>query len=110
MVLPYPDRIASLQKALDGTGELAAVGVEDGEVVKARVPLRRRCAALALPDVQAYMVMVVSGGEESRSWQTDVGTVDGDVEAQHVAVEGSRPLEVGHAQMHVPDAHRRVKL
>jgi hypothetical protein len=110
MILRSPDRIAVLQEALDGAGKLAAVGVEDGEVVKPRVPLRWRCAALTLPRIQAYVVMVAPGGQESRSWQADVGTVDGDVEAKHLAVEGSRPLRVAYAQMHVPDAHRRVKL
>jgi hypothetical protein len=65
---------------------------------------------LALPRVQPDVVMVASGGKDSRSRQADVATVDGDVEAQHVTVEGGRPIEVGDAQVHVPDAHRRVKL
>jgi hypothetical protein len=54
--------------------------------------------------------MVASGGQESCSWQADVGTVDGDVEAKHVSVEGGRPIEVADAQMHVSDVHRRVKV
>lgn len=49
--------------------------------------------------------MVAPGGQESV-----VATVDGHVEAKHVPVEGSRPLQVAYAQMHAPDAHRRVKL
>jgi hypothetical protein len=98
MILRSPYRIASLQEALDGAGELAAVGIEDGEVVQSRVPLRRRCAALTLSRVQTYVVMVAPGGQESRSWQADVGTVDGDVEAQHVPVEGGCPIEVGDTQ------------
>ncbi len=110
MILRSPDRIVSLQEALNGAGELAAVGIEDGEVVKPRVPLRWRCAALALPRIQAYVVMVASGGEESCSWQTEVATLHDDVEAQHVLVEGSRTLQVADAQVHVSDAHRRVKL
>jgi hypothetical protein len=63
-----------------------------------------------VPRVQAYVVMVASGGQESCSWQADVGTVDGDVEAKHVPVEGGRPIEVADAQMHVSDVHRRVKV
>jgi hypothetical protein len=54
-----------LQDALDGAGELAAVGVEDGEVVQSGVPLRWGCAALTLPRVQTYVVMVAPGGQES---------------------------------------------
>jgi hypothetical protein len=65
---------------------------------------------LALPGVEAYVVMVASGRQESRSWQAVVRTVYGDVEAKHIAVEARRPLEVSDAQVHVPDAHRRVKL
>jgi hypothetical protein len=57
-----------LQEALDGTGELAPIGVEDGEVVQSGVPLRWGCVALALPRVQAYVVVVVPGGEKSCFW------------------------------------------
>jgi hypothetical protein len=98
-----------LQDALDGAGELAAIGVEDGEVVQSRVPLRWGRAPLHVPGVQAY-VMVVPGGKKSRSWQAEVGTVGGHLEAKHVAVEARGPIEVGDAQVHVADAHRRVKL
>jgi hypothetical protein len=56
------------------------------------------------------MVVVVPGGKKGCSWQTEVGTVGGHVEAQHVAVEARGSLEVGYAQVDVPDAHRRVKL
>jgi hypothetical protein len=38
VVLRSPDRIATLQEAFDGAGELAAVGVEDGEVLQSGVP------------------------------------------------------------------------
>ena len=110
MVLRPTDRIASLQEALDGPGEFAAVGIEDGEVVQSRVPLRKRCAPLAVPGVQAYLVMVVPCGKKRCSWQAEVGPVGGQLKAKHVAVEAQRSIEVGDAQMHVSDAHRRVKL
>src|SRR5215204_732466 len=97
--------MASLQDALDDAGELAAIGVEDGEMEKPRVSLRWRCAALAVAGVEAYVVMVASCRQESV-----VRTVDGHLEAKHVAVEVSRPIEVSDTQMHVPDAHLRVKL
>ena len=105
-----PDRIASLQDPLHGAGELAAVGIEDGEVVQSRVPLRWRCAPLAVPGVEAYMVMVVPCGKKRCSWQAEVGSVGGYLEAKHVAVETRGSIEVSDAQMHVSDAHRRVKL
>ena len=72
--------------------------------------LRWRCAPLTVPDVQAYMVMVVPCGKKRCSWQAEVGSVGGQLEAKHVAVEAHRSIEVSDAQMHVSDAHRRVKL
>jgi hypothetical protein len=65
MILRSPDRIASLQEALDGADELAAVGVEDGEVVQSRVSLRWRCATLAVPRVEAYVVMVAPADKKA---------------------------------------------
>ena len=59
MVLRCPDRIATLQEAFDGAGELAAVRVEDGEVLQSGVPLRWGCATLAVPCVQTYVVVVI---------------------------------------------------
>jgi hypothetical protein len=110
VVLRPTDRIASLHQALDCPGEFTAVGIEDGEVVQSRVPLRWRCAPLTVPGVQAYMVMVVPCGKKRCSWQAEVGSVGGQLEAKHVAVEAHRSIEVSDAQMHVSDAHRRVKL
>src|SRR5215211_8418939 len=77
VVLRPTDRIASLHQALDCPGEFTAVGIEDGEVVQSRVPLRWRCAPLTVPGVQAYMVMVVPCGNKRCSWQAEVGSVGG---------------------------------
>src|SRR5215208_7617235 len=107
MILRVPDRVTVLQEALDGSGEFAPIGVEDGEVQQSRVPLRWRCASLAVPRVQGYVVMVASGREED---VFVVRTVGGDAEAKHIAVEARRFIEVGYAQVHVADTHRRVKL
>ena len=52
VVLRPVDRVAVLKEAPDGAGKLAAVGVQDGEVVQPRVPLRRRYAPLAAPCVK----------------------------------------------------------
>jgi hypothetical protein len=64
MILRVPDRVTVLQEALNGSGEFAPIGVEDGEVLQSRVPLRWRCAPLAVPRVQAYVVVVAPGREE----------------------------------------------
>jgi hypothetical protein len=63
-----------------------------------------------VPDVQPYVVVVVPGGKKVCSWQAEVGTVGGQLEAKHVAVEARRPLEICDAQVDVADAHRQVKL
>jgi hypothetical protein len=68
------------------------------------------CATLAVPRVQTYVVVVIPGGKKGGSRQAEVGTVCGHLEAEHVAVEPRGPLEVGDAQVHVADAHRRVQL
>ena len=53
------------------------------------------------------MVVVVAGGEEG-GVEPDRARVGDDAEAEAVAVERERPLEVGDAQVHVADAHRGV--
>ena len=55
---------AVVEQALDGLAELAAVGVDEGDVVEAGVAGRRRRRARALPRVEADVVVVVAGGEE----------------------------------------------
>ena len=53
------------------------------------------------------MVVVVAGGEQDH---VDPGRarVGGHAEAERVAVERERAVEVGDAQVHVPDAHGRM--
>ena len=110
MVLRSPDRIATLQEALDGAGELAAVGVEDGKVLQSGVPLRRGCATLAVPRVQTYVVVVIPGGKKGGSRQAEVGTVWGTRDeatleelfapdfVHHGALPGQTPDREGHKQ------------
>ena len=52
-------------------------------------------------------MVVVAGGEEG-GVEPDRAPVGDDAEAEAVAVEGERPLEVGDAQVHVADADRGV--
>jgi hypothetical protein len=73
-------------------------------------PLGGGVPPLAVPRVQAYMVMVVPCGKKRCSWQAEVGSVGGQLEDKHVAVEAQCSIEISNAQMHVSDAHRRVKL
>jgi hypothetical protein len=106
------DRDAVVEQALDGAAELVAVGVEERDVVEARVSGRRRARARALPRVQADVVVVVAGREE-RGVEPDLAAVGGDAEAERVAVERDRAVEVADAQPGVEDSrdgHPRAPL
>ena len=81
------DRDAVVEQPLDGAAELVAVGVEERDVVEARVAGRRRRGAGALPRVQADVVVVVAGREE-RGVEAHRAPVGGHAEAERVAVEG----------------------
>ena len=91
----------------DGAAELTAVGIDEGRVVEAGVPRGRRGRAGALERVQADVVVVVAGREEDHRQAGRAG-VGRHRQPEGVAVEGQRPVQVGDAQMHVPDADRGV--
>jgi len=97
-------------EAAHGAPQLAAVRIDEGDVVKTRVAVRRRVATLACPCVQTDMVVVAARRQERRAGQAKVGAVDHHVEAQHVAVESGAPFEIGDAQVDVAHADVRVKL
>jgi hypothetical protein len=63
--------------------------------------------ARAVERVEADVVVVVAGGEQDH---VDPGRarVGGHTEAKRVAVERERAVEIGDAQVHVPDAHGRM--
>ena len=48
-------------------------------------------------------MVVVAGGEEG-GVEADVAAVGGDAEAERVAVEGQRAVQVGDPEVHVADA------
>jgi hypothetical protein len=73
-------------------------------VIEAGVTGRRGRGAGAVPGVQADVVVVVAGGEQEHVEPVLAG-VGRDAEAERVAVEPERAVEVGDAQVHVPDAH-----
>ena len=79
------------------------VGVHEGHVVEPRVAGRRRLPARALPCVQPDVMVVVARREE-RGLEAQGTTVGDQVEAQTVAIEGDRAVEVGDAEMDVSDA------
>ncbi len=84
--------VTVVEHTLDCLGQLLSAGIEDGYMVQAGVALRRRRPTGAVSRVQGDVVMVASGGEKHHTWHADVGTVSDNVEAQHVPIEGGRPL------------------
>ncbi len=99
------DRVAVVEQPLDRVAELAAVGVQERDVVEAGVPVWGWGAAGAVPGVQPEVVVVVARGEE-RGFDSGRATVGREVEAEDVAVEMGRAVQIGDAQVHVPDADR----
>src|SRR5207237_7697892 len=61
-------------------------------------------AAPALPGIEAELMVIAAGAEKRRL----VAVALGDVEAEHVAVEVERPVDVRDLQMNVPDVHARI--
>src|SRR5215471_11684212 len=72
-------------------------------MVKAGGPGGGRLAAFALPGVEPQMVMIAAGRDEGCAW-----AAGGQRKTQDAAIEIERPLEIGHLQVHVADAHASV--
>src|ERR1700688_5258406 len=71
-------------------GERGLCWIADRDVIEAGVAGGRRRAAAALPGVEANVVMIAADRHER-----GLGAVPGDqLEAEDVAIEGQRPLEV----------------
>ena len=70
-------------------------------MIEARGAGRRRRAAEALPGVERDVVVIAAGGQECRLAAAPLHQL----EAQHVAIERQRAIEVGDLQVHVADAH-----
>jgi hypothetical protein len=94
-------------EAPDGAAQLVAVGIHERDVVEARVPGGGRRGARALERVERDVVVVVARGEEGG---VDAGrpAIGDDAEAERVAVEGDRAVEVGHLEVDVADVDPRV--
>ena len=89
------EAVSGLQHPCDGGAEVRAVGVEHGRVVEAGVPARGRPGALALPCVEADVVMVAAGAHEGGA-----PAALRHLEAEE-AVEGNGAVEIGDAQVGV---------
>src|SRR4051812_48287671 len=85
-----------------GLSERDLVGKTKREVVQARA-VWWRCLHLARPRVQRDMMVIVAGGEKR-----GLLVLLRDVQAEDVAIELQRPLEVGHGQVDMPDIRSRV--
>jgi hypothetical protein len=91
------ERDVGTDEAAECVGELGARGIDDGEVIEAGGAGCRRGAAMALPGVEADVVMVSTCGEEGS------GIADAlcDLKAEDVMIERERAIEVGDLEMDV---------
>jgi len=98
------ERDARLREPPQRIGERAPVGVADRDVKEAGAPHRGRRCSFRVPGIEADVVVVTTGGDES-------GVVTDpllQLEAEHAAVEVQRPVELGHFEMHVADVDAGV--
>ncbi len=98
------ERDARADETAECVGQLGASGVDDREVVETGGSGTGRRATLALPGVEADVVMVAAGGEKCGAGADALG----DLEAEDIAVEGEGAIEVGHLEMDVADARFRM--
>src|SRR6185369_12955644 len=78
-------------------------GVEDRRMIEAGGAGRRWVAAFALPGVEPDVVVIAASRDEGSAWPAG-----GHGEAEHAAIEVERPLQIGHLQVHMADAHPGV--
>ncbi len=88
-----------IEQAFERGGQVFARWIVDGEMVQASRAGSGRRSILALPGVEADMVVVASSGEEGRAPH-----VEEQVEAQVVVIEADSAVQVGDLKIDVPDA------
>src|SRR5437660_7162407 len=93
------DRPAMIEQAFERDGKIFALRIVDGKVVQARRAVSRRLPVLALPGVEADVVVVAASGEEGRTAE-----VEEQVEAQVVTIKADSALQVGDLEVDMPDA------
>ena len=93
------ERDAGRHQAAERVGERGARRIEDRDVIEAGRAGRRRRAALALPGVEADVVVIAAGRDEGRLRAHALHQL----EAEHAAIEGERAVEVGDLEVDVAD-------
>src|SRR5690348_4858238 len=93
------NRPAMIKQAFKRDGQIFACWIVDGKVVQASRTGSRLRPVLALPGVEANVVMVATGGEKSSSLQ-----VEEQIEAQVVSIEFDSTVQVGNFKVDVSDA------
>src|SRR4051794_36155988 len=93
------DGMPGLQNLLERIRQSAPARVADRGVIEPGRAGRRRAPAKALERVQPDVVVVAARGQEGQL----ITDAAGDAEAEHVAVEGERAVEVRHLQVHMAD-------
>src|SRR5947209_3935372 len=88
-----------IEQAFERDGQIFARRIVDGEVIQASRARRSRLPVLALPGVEADVVVVAASGEEGCAPE-----VEEQVEAQVVAIEADSALQVGDLEVDVSDA------
>ena len=84
---------AVVEQAAHRLTELAPVGIDEGHVVRPGVPRRRGRPARALLGVEPDVGVVIARGQEG-GVEPGLAPVGGHAEAEAVAVEADRPIEV----------------
>src|SRR3989440_5515372 len=87
------------EQAFERGSQVFARGIVDSKVVQARGAGGGGRPVLALPGVEADVVVVTAGGEEGCALE-----VEEQVEAQVVAIEADSPVQVGDLEVDVSDA------
>ena len=92
------DRPAMIEQAFERDGQICARRIVDGEVVQASRAGGGWCPILALPGVEADVVVVATSGEKGCALE-----VKEQVEAQVVAIKADRALQVGDLEVDMSD-------
>ena len=100
MVAGAVEMDSRLQHAMQRVRERGAGRIKNRGVKQPGRAGRRRMAALALPGVQPDVVMIAARRDERRL----VAVALHHLEAEHVAIETERAIEVGDFEMNMPDA------
>src|SRR5262245_31218213 len=93
------DLNATTDHASEGAGQFGAIGVENGDVVKAGASRRRVRPTEALPGVEAEVVVVATGRQERRLLVVHLHQL----KTEGVAVERDRALQIRDPEVDVAD-------